>query len=146
MLVPLIAINPRRLTTETKWSRKEKKQIQIEKTVHGFKILALYDVHLRLVVAAKVVKINEHESQFTRELVRQGIANLGPGVIQVLLIDRGFLDGLTLWQLKHLDGVDFVIPAKDGMHVKAEARAFLADKAPDKVLIQHWLDTPTSDI
>ena len=120
--------------TETKWSRKEKKQIQIEKTVHGFKILALYDVHLRLVVAAKVVKINEHESQFTRELVRQGIANLGPGVIQVLLIDRGFLDGLTLWQLKHLDGVDFVIPAKDGMHVKAEARAFLDDK-PDGQLV-----------
>jgi hypothetical protein len=70
--------------TETKWSRKDKKRIQIEKTVHGFKILALYDVHVRLVVAAKVVKINEHESQFTRELVRQGIANLGPGVIQVL--------------------------------------------------------------
>ena len=49
--------------TETKWSRKEKRQIQIEKTVHGFKVLALYDVHLRLVVAAKVVKIHEHESR-----------------------------------------------------------------------------------
>jgi len=35
-------------------------------------------------------QINEHESTFTRELVRQGIANLGPGAIQVLLIDRAF--------------------------------------------------------
>jgi hypothetical protein len=120
--------------TETKWSRKDKKQIQIEKTVHGFKLLALYDVHLRIVVAAKVVKINEHESNFTRELVRQGLANLGPGAIQVLLIDRGFLDGLTLWQIKHTEGVDFVIPVKDGMRVKTDARAFL-DQEPDGKLL-----------
>ena len=120
--------------TETKWSRKDKRQIQIEKTVHGFKLLALYDVHLRIVVAAKVVNINEHESNFTRDLVRQGIANLGSGAIQVLLIDRGFLDGLTLWQIKHTEGVDFVIPAKDGMRVKIDARAFL-DQKPDG----HWL-------
>jgi len=116
--------------TERKWSRKEKKQIEVEKVVHGFKLLALYDVQWRLVVAAKVVKINEHESTLTRELLRQGMTNLGPGVIKVLLVDRGFLDGLTLWHIKHTDGVDFVIPAKDGMRVKADARAFLNQK-PD---------------
>lgn len=121
--------------TETKWSRKAKKQIQIEKTVPGFKVLALYDVHLRLVVAAKVVKISEHESQFTRELVRQGSANLGAGLIQVLLIDRGFLEGLTRWQIKHDEGVDFVIPAKDGMHIKAAARAFLGDQPDGQLLV-----------
>jgi len=120
--------------TERKWSRKEKKVVEIEKTVHGFKLLALYDVQWRMVVAAKVVKIQEHESQFTRELLRQGVANLGPGVIKILLIDRGFLDGLTLWQIKHQDGVDFVIPVKDGMHVKTDARAFLKEK-PDGQLV-----------
>jgi hypothetical protein len=120
--------------TERKWSRKEKKVVEIEKTVHGFKLLALYDFQLRIAVAAKVVKIQEHESQFTRELLCQGVANLGPGVITVLLIDRGFLDGLTLWQLKHGDGVDFVIPVKDGMHVKTDARAFLKEK-PDGQLV-----------
>jgi hypothetical protein len=118
--------------TETKWSRKAKQQIQIEKTVHGFKLLALYDVHVRIVVAAKVVTINEHESNFTRDLVRQGIANLGSGAIQVVLIDRGFLDGLTLWQIKHTEGVDFVIPAKDGMRVKIDARAFLDQKPAER--------------
>src|SRR3990172_2006477 len=120
--------------TERKWERKEKKVVEIEKTVHGFKLLALYDVQWRMVVAAKVVKIQEHESQFTRELLRQGVANLGPGVIKILLIDRGFLDGLTLWQIKHQDGVDFVIPVKDGMHVKTDARAFLKEK-PDGQLV-----------
>ena len=120
--------------TERKWSRKEKKVVEIEKTVHGFKLLAVYDVQFRIVVAAKVVKIHDHESQFTRELLQQAVANLGPGVIQVLLMDRGFLDGLTLWQIKHQDGIDFVIPVKDGMHVKTDARAFLKEK-PDGQLV-----------
>ena len=121
--------------TERKWSRQHKKHIEVEKVVHGFKLLALYDVHLRIVVAAKVVKINEHESQFTRELLHQGLTNLGPGVIRVLLIDRGFLDGLTLWHIKHTDGVDFVIPAKDGMRVKTDARAFLNHKPDGQWLV-----------
>jgi len=121
--------------TERKWSRREKRPVDIDKTVHGFKLLALYDVHLRIVVAAKVVKINEHESLFTRELLRQGLANLGADAIQVLLIDRGFLDGLTLWHIKHTDGVDFVIPAKDGMRVKTDARAFLNQKPDGQLLV-----------
>ena len=116
--------------TEQKWSRKEQKVVEIEKTVYGFKLLALYDVHLRLVVAVKVVQIQKHDSQFTRQLLQQGIENLGVGVIQVLLIDRGFLDGLTLWQIKNEDGIDFVVPVKSNMHVTADAQAFLQQK-PD---------------
>lgn len=116
--------------TEKHWSRKEKKVVEIEKTVYGFKLLALYDVHLRMVVAVKVVQIQEHDSQFTRQLLQQGIENLGEGVIQVLLIDRGFLDGLTLWQIKNEDGIDFVVPVKSNMIVTGDARAFLKQK-PD---------------
>lgn len=115
---------------EHKWSRKEKKKVEIEKTVYGFKLLALYDVHLRLVVSVKVVQIQEHDSQFTRQLLQQGIENLREGIIQVLLIDRGFLDGLTLWQIKNEDGIDFVVPVKSNMIVTGDARAFLKQK-PD---------------
>ena len=120
--------------TEQHWSRKEQKVVEIEKVIYGFKLLALYDVHLRLVVAVKVVQIQEHDSQFTRALLQLGIANLGKGVIQVLLIDRGFLDGLTLWQVKHEDGIDFVIPVKSNMHVTADARAFLQQMPDDTFL------------
>jgi hypothetical protein len=116
--------------TEQHWSRKEKKGVEIEKVIYGFKLLALYDVHLRLVVAVKVVQIQEHDSLFARSLLQQGIANLGKGVIRVLLIDRGFLDGLTLWQIKNEDGIDFVVPVKSNMHVTSDARAFLKQK-PD---------------
>jgi len=120
--------------TEKKWSRKEKKVVEIEKTVYGFKLLALYDVHLRLVVAVKVVQIQEHDSQFTRPLLQQGLENLGEGVIQVLLIDRGFLDGLSLWQIKNEDGIDFVVPVKTNMYVTNDARAFLKQKPDDTYL------------
>jgi hypothetical protein len=119
--------------TEKKWSRKEKKVVEIEKTVYGFKLLALYDVHLRLVVAVKVVQIQEHDSQFTRQLLQQGLENLGEGVIQVLLIDRGFLDGLSLWQIKNEDGIDFVVPVKTNMNVTNDARAFLKQKPDDNI-------------
>jgi len=120
--------------TEQHWSRKEKKVVEIEKIVYGFKLLALYDVHLRLVVAVKVVQIQEHDSQFTRQLLQQGIKNLGAGVIRVLLLDRGFLDGLTLWQIKNEDGVDFVLPVKTNMNVTQDARAFLKQEPDDNYL------------
>ena len=120
--------------TEKKWSRKEKKVVEIEKSVYGFKFLALYDVHLRLVVAVKVVQIQEHDSQFTRPLLQQGLENLGEGVIQVLPIDRGFLDGLSLWQIKNEDGIDFVVPVKTNMHVTNDARAFLKQKPDSEYL------------
>jgi hypothetical protein len=120
--------------TEQHWSRKEKQAIEIEKSVYGFKLLALYDVHLRLVVAVKVVQIQEHDSQFTRPLLQQGLANLPEGLIRVLLFDRGFLDGLTLWQIKNADGIDFVVPLKSNMHVTNDARAFLQQKPDNQFL------------
>jgi len=82
----------------------------------------------------KVAQIQEHDSQFTRPLLQQGPENLGEGVIQVLLIDRGFLDGLSLWQIKNGDGVDFVVPVKTNMYVTNDARAFLKQKPDDTYL------------
>jgi len=58
------------------------------------------------------------------------------GVIQVLLMDRGFLDGETLWAIKQTYGVDFVIPSKDDMQVTAEARALRSHKADDQYLFR----------
>jgi hypothetical protein len=119
--------------TERKVTKK-KEMVEIERYLYGFKVLIVYEVRLRLVVAAKVVPINEHESQHTLALVRQAISNLGPGVLRVLLMDRGFLDGETLWTLKHELKIDFVVPAKDGMHVTTDAR-LLSQRAPDQATI-----------
>jgi hypothetical protein len=91
-------------------------------------------------VAAQVAPINRHDTQFTLDLLQQAIANVGPGVIKVLVMDRGFLDGETLWTIKHGYGVDFVIPSKDDMRVTAEARAFRWQKGVDEDLV--WADRP----
>lgn len=109
---------------------KRGKLVEVVEYKYGFKLMVIYEVHLRLIVAAKVVPINQHESNFTLELLKQAIANVGEGVIQVLLIDRGFLDGEDLWTIRHTYHVHFVVPAKDNMHVTADARAFLEEK-PD---------------
>jgi hypothetical protein len=101
---------------------KDKQVVEVVRWVYGFKVLIAYEVRLRLVVAAKVVPIQEHESRHTLALVRQAQANLGPGVLRVLLIDRGFLDGQDLWALKHELGLDFVIPSKTDMRVTEDAR------------------------
>jgi hypothetical protein len=103
--------------------------VEVERLVYGFKVLIVYEVHLRLVVAAKVVPIQKHESQFTLSLVRQAVENLGPGVLRLLLIDRGFLDGQDLWLLKRGLGIDFVVPSKDNMRITADAQGLCRQEA-----------------
>lgn len=106
--------------TERKVTTK-KQIVEVARHVYGFKVLILYEVRLRLIVAATVVPINEHESQHTVALVRQALDNLGPGVPRVLLIDAGFLDGETLWTLKQDLAIDFVVPSKAKMRVTTDA-------------------------
>lgn len=114
--------------------------IELEEYLYGFKVVVIYEVRLRLIVAAQVAPINRHDTNFTLDLLDQAIANVGPGVIQVLVLDRGFLDGETLWTIKQSYGVDFIIPSKDDMGVTAEARAFRKQKAADEALI--WAEQP----
>ena len=110
------------------------KIVTIERITYGFKVFALYEVQKRIVVALRVRPIHEHDSNYTLELVEQAKKNLGVGVLKVLLIDRGFLDGETLWTLKNELRIDFVLPAKRNMCVTQDARA-LAYEKPDGAYI-----------
>jgi hypothetical protein len=119
----------------TEWRvDKEKKAVEVQRLAYGFKVLIVYEVRLRLVVAARVVPINEHESNYTLVLVRQAVENLGDGAIRVLLVDRGFLDGRDLWTLKAEMGIDFVVPSKDNMRVTEDARGFCRRAADGECL------------
>lgn len=113
-----------------------KQYIEYDQYVYGFKVVVIYEVHLRLIVAAQVAPINQHDSNFTLDLLNQAIANVGPGVIEVLVMDRGFLDGETLWTIKQTYGVDFIVPSKDDMHVTTEARVFRQTKADGQYLFR----------
>jgi hypothetical protein len=113
-----------------------KQYLEYDEYVYGFKVVVIYEVHLRLIVAAQVAPINQHDSNFTLDLLKQAIANVGEGVLEVLLMDRGFLDGETLWAIKQTYGVDFIVPSKDDMHVTTEARAFRKTKADGEHLFR----------
>lgn len=117
--------------TIKKRKKSQGKLIEVEETLYGFKLLALYEVKLRQVVAVKVATINPHDSNFTLELVKQARRNLGRERLKVLLIDRGFLDGEALWQLKHELHMDFVVPAKSNMHITQDARSLKRERPDD---------------
>jgi Transposase DDE domain len=118
------------VTKTTKKVTKDKQIVEVPEYVYGFQVFVVYEVHLRLVVAAQVVPIQERETRYTLALVRQAIRNLGPGILRVLLVDRGFLDGADLWELKQTLGIDFVVPAKAKMRITTDAQG-LARQEPD---------------
>src|SRR6266704_847933 len=91
--------------------------------VYGWKVLVLIDVHTRLPLAMKVVKIEEYEGRWLVPLLEQAQRNLGThGRIRSIVIDRGYLDGQDLWQVQKLD-VLFVVVGKANMVVTQDAQA-----------------------
>ncbi len=91
--------------------------------VYGWKVLVLIDVHTRLPLAMKVVKIEEYEGRWLVPLLEQAQRNLGTrGRITSIVIDRGYLDGADLWQVHKL-GVRFVVVGKANMAVTQDAQA-----------------------
>ncbi|MEW6558398.1 MAG: transposase [Elusimicrobiota bacterium] len=93
------------------------------KTTYGFKLLVIRGARTGIVVSAKFAKIQESEKNYTLKLIKQAEKNIGKK-IKVLLLDRGFIDGTTLWKIKHNFNIDFVIPATTTMDITNDARGF----------------------
>src|SRR6266516_4956104 len=103
--------------------KRQKEPATEEYYVYGWKVLVLMDVHTRLPLAMKVVKIQEYEGRWFVPLLEQAERNLGTrGHISTIVIDRGYLDGEDLWQV-HLKGVIFVVVSKANMTVTLDAQA-----------------------
>ena len=82
---------------------------------------------------SKVTQIQESEQNWTLPLIEQAIENIGFGQIKLLVIDRGYLDGLTLWTLKHTYHIDWIIPSKTSMAVTKDARGLRKANDPKRV-------------
>src|SRR3989454_2404162 len=101
----------------------QKERATEEYYVYGWKVLVLIDVHTRLPLAMKVIKIQEYEGCWLVPLLEQAQRNLGTrGRIGTIVIDRGYLDGQDLWQVRKL-GVIFVVVSKANMAVTQDAQA-----------------------
>jgi len=111
---------------QRKWSQ-EGKEVEVVKYVYGYKLLVLLEAKQKMVVAARVVKINEHEKNFTKEMIKEAQHRTG-GKLKVLLVDRGFIDGVLLWWLSKKMKIKFVIPARSNMEVSQDIRGFRSEK------------------
>jgi Transposase DDE domain len=85
-----------------------------------YKIVSLIHVNRHLdfflVVAARLVPGNQHECPLLYELVDGFVKAVGTGVMKVLILERGLLDGPALGRLKTQHHIDTVIPLKSNMH------------------------------
>ena len=105
-----------------KYDKVAKKFVETEKTTYGFKLIVIWEIKSRVVVAAKVVKTQEHESKHALGVVEMARQNLGENKIELLLIDAGFIDGVFLFKLKHKLKTDFIVRARKNMNVSLDAR------------------------
>ena len=111
----------RKTVEEEHLDKKTGEIIKTEKTTYGFKLLVIRGVRSGIVVCAKFTKIQESEKNWTLKLIKQAEKNIGKK-IKVLVLDRGFIDGLTLWKIKHSFKIDFIIPATKVMDITRDAR------------------------
>lgn len=117
---------------------KKNEIVEIEVKKYGFKLIVIRSVKGRIIVAAKVVEIQNHENNYVLELLKQAQENLGKKTkIKVLLIDRGFIDGENLWKIKYVYGIDFIIPSKTNMTITQDARGLRSVKENEII----WRET-----
>ncbi|MCG2791805.1 MAG: transposase, partial [Actinomycetia bacterium] len=107
-----------------RYLKQKQEWIETEELIYGYKLIIIWEKVSRVIVAAKVVKIADHESKHTLALLAQAKRNIGKRKIRLLLIDNGFMDGKTLWIIKYKLGVNFIVRIRTNMHLASDARSF----------------------
>jgi hypothetical protein len=123
---------------EHKKRDKDGNRVVIPERVYGFKLVYVFDVLRRYVVAAKMLQIQESENPYLLEMVDQARKNIGRDAIRLLLVDRGFLDGGRLWEVKYKRGIDFVIPSKTDTAVSQDIRGMRNLPEDEHLHRQEW--------
>ena len=90
-----------------------------------YKLVSLIHVNRKLdfffVVAARVVAGRRHEGPILYELVEEVVRAVHKGFIQVLIVDRGLIDGERMGQIKQKWGIDTIVPLRTNMDLYADA-------------------------
>jgi hypothetical protein len=93
----------------------------VSSTRYGYLLLSLRGVQTNTVAAAELTRIGQAEYPWAIKLVRSARA---AGVrIKILLIDGAYCVGSMLWELKHKEKVDFIVPADSSMCITEDARS-----------------------
>lgn len=90
-----------------------------------YKLVSLIHVNRKLdsffVVAARVVPGRRHECPILYELVADVVRAVHKGLIKVLIVDRGLIDGERMGQLKQKLAIDTIVPLRTNMDLYADA-------------------------
>jgi Transposase DDE domain len=90
-----------------------------------YKLVSL--LHLRgdsyVYAGLAVVPGNAHENPVLYELVENFVRHVGRGVMKLLILDRGFIDGPNITRCKTEWGIDVLLPVKKNMDIWADAWA-----------------------
>ena len=78
-------------------------------------------------VAVTVISGKAHESPVLYGLVKQFVEAVGPGVMKLLILDRGFIDGEAISRCKKEYGIDVLIPIRRNMDLYADALALFQE-------------------
>jgi hypothetical protein len=90
-----------------------------------YKLVSLLHVRGDCYVYAglRLVPGNAHEGPVLYELVENFVRAVGKGVMKLLILDRGFIDGKNIGRCKQEWGIDVLIPMKRKMNIWEDAWA-----------------------
>ena len=90
-----------------------------------YKLVSLIHVNRKLnfffVVSARVVPGRRHECPILYDLVEEVVRAVHKGVIKVLIVDRGLIDGQRMGDLKQKLAIDTIVPLRTNMDLYADA-------------------------
>jgi Transposase DDE domain len=78
-----------------------------------------------VVVGVRVLKADEAEATALWPLLDTFLATVGPDVMKVLLLDRGFINGPQIGRLKRDHAIDVVIPIRSDMNLQDDVRGLM---------------------
>jgi hypothetical protein len=91
--------------------------------LYGWKVWAIYEVQTGIPIAIKMDTIEKPDNLHVLAVLEQAKQNVKQTrVIRSLVVDRGFLDGKSLYAIDQ-QGIEFVIPLKSNMEATRDARA-----------------------
>lgn len=99
------------------------------------------DLDFFLFVGVRVLSGEKHEAPVLYEMVDQFVQTMGKGVMKLLILDRGFLDGGAIARCKSEHQVDVLIPIRRNMDIYTDAMSLLDD--PD-VVWEPWVKPETA--
>ena len=105
-----------------KLNPQEKKKVHRERC---YKLVSL--LHLRgdhyVYAGLRIVSGKSHEDPVLYQMVERWVQAVGPGVMKLLIMDRGFIDGKNIGRCKQEWGLDVLIPMKRKMDIWTDAWA-----------------------